>query len=333
MSEQQSQGGQSAAPAQNNDSSADRQFSVASGATEAIEGMSDSGNQASTSSAEDAIEAAHESGQISAAEAKELKKRLKLKIDGQEIEEEIDFNDDDGLKRHLQKSKAFDKRVKEFTGFKSQVDQFFQQLQQDPEAILEQLGFNVDDLATKRLQRKVEEMQKSPEQLEKEKMAKELETLRKEKEALKKAQEDAQMESLRNQQAAEIENSISSALDDSKSRLPKNNPKVMAMIAQNMLMAIENGYNDVTVSDIIPIVERQWKDELRSYFDTSSEDLIEELVGKGNLDRLRKKRLSKRPKAAEQMVPVNKQILDTGSAKPKEEAPKVKKTYRDFFRS
>ncbi len=328
MSEQQQTSAAPQAPAssEGSNSTAEKQLSVASGATQSIE------SSGQDSSVEDTIDAAEESGQISAAEAKELKKRLQLKIDGEVIEEEIDFNDDEGLKRHLQKSKAFDKRAKEYSGFKSQVDQFFARLQQDPESVLEELGMNVDEMATKRLQRKVEELQKSPEQLEKEKMAKELEKFKKEAEQLKKAQEEAQMEALRNKQAAEIENSISQALEKSKAKLPANNPKVYAMIAQNMLMAMENGYGDVTVDDIIPIVEKQWKDELRSYFDTSSEDLIEELLGKPNLERLRKKRLAKRPKSQEQVTPVSKQVVDTGSIRQKEEEPKKKLTYREFFR-
>lgn len=326
MSDTTAQAQPSAAPAAS--SEAERQFSVAAGASQAIESQ-DTGS--SDSGAEEAIDAAEESGQISAAEAKELKKKLQLKIDGEVIEEELDFNDDEGLKKHLQKSKAFDKRVKEFTGFKSQVDQFFAQLQQDPEAVLEQLGFNVDDLATKRLQKKVEEMQKSPEQLEKEKMAKELEKLRKEKEELAKKQQEAEMEALRNKQAAEIETSIASALEKSKSKLPQDNPKVYAMIAQNMLMAIENGFEQVTVDDVIPVVERQWREELGSYFNSMNEDVMEEIIGKQNLERLRKKRLAKRPKAQE-VAPISKQIVDTGSSKTKEEAPKPKMTMREFFK-
>ena len=72
--------------------------------------------------------------------AKELKKKLKLKVDGEEYEEEIDFNDDENLRKHLQKSKAFDKRAKEFTGYKSQVEQLLKMLEEDPEALLEKMG-------------------------------------------------------------------------------------------------------------------------------------------------------------------------------------------------
>ena len=305
-----------------------------SASTENVQSSAAPGDVSSDSSDESsaAIDAAAQTGEITPAQAKELKKKLKLKVDGKEIEEEIDFNDDEALTRHLQKSKAFDTRNKEFTGFRSQVDQFFAEFQADPEAVMERLGMDVDAIATKRLQKKVEEMSKSPEQVAAEKRDKELEQLRKERDELKKAQEQAEMESLRNKQAADIENSITSALERSKARLPQNNPKVYQMIAQNMLMAMENGYNDVTVDDIIPIVERQWKEELRGYFDSSSEDLIEELLGKQNLDRLRKKRLATRSKQTPP-PPVNKQILDTGASKPKEEPPKERKTYKDFFKS
>jgi hypothetical protein len=301
---------------------------VANQSQEAV-GTSEATNEVSSET--DIIDAAAESGEITPTEAKELKKRLKLKVDGKEIEEEIDFNDDEALRRHLQKSKAFDTRNKEYTGFKSQVDQFFKQLQEDPESVLEQLGMNVDDMATKRLQRKVEEMQKSPEQLEKEKMAKELEKYRKEAEAYKKAQEEAQMETMKNKHAAEFENQISDALEKSKAKLPSNNPKVYAMIAKTMMDAIEAGYADVTVSDIIPVVERQWKEELRSYFDTSSEDIMEDIIGKQNLERLRNKRLAKRGKKAP-TAPVKADIVDTGSAKSEPKESK-KQTMRDFFKN
>jgi hypothetical protein len=301
-----------------------------SATTENVSSQQSSGTPQGSDEAS-AIDAAAQAGDITPAQAKEYKKKLKLKVDGKEIEEEIDFNDDEALTRHLQKSKAFDTRNKEFTGFRSQVDQFFAEFQADPEAVMERLGMDVDAIATKRLQKKVEEMSKSPEQVAAEKRDKELEQLRKERDELKKQHETAEMESLRNKQAADIENSITTALERSKARLPQNNPKVYQMIAQNMLMAMENGYNDVTVDDIIPIVERQWKEELRGYFDSSSEDLIEELLGKQNLDRLRKKRLATRSKQAPP-PPVSKQILDTGTSKPKDEAPKQKQSYKQFFK-
>jgi len=84
----------------------------------------------------EAIAALEKEGEISKEQATFLKKKLKLKVDGQEIEEEVDLGDDEYLKRELQKSKAFDKRVKEHAAYKSQVDQLLQMLQNDPESLV-----------------------------------------------------------------------------------------------------------------------------------------------------------------------------------------------------
>jgi hypothetical protein len=302
---------------------------------ESAEDAVDSGEEVEASedseaSPEKAIDAAAKKGDISKAQAQELKKKLKLKIDGEEFEEEIDFNDEENLKKHLQKSKAFDKRLKEFSGFKSQVDSLLEQLQKDPEAVLEKLGMNVDEMAEKRLARKIEEMKKSPEQIEKEKMAKQLEDLRQEKKRIQEEKEKAELEKMRNEQAQAIEHDISNALDNAKSILPKNNPWVLQRVAQTMLLAMNNGYKQVTAKDVIPLVEKQWKEELSSLFDMSSEETLEMLVGKSNMDRYRKKKLSSRPKA--QTTTAKQVAQDTGAKKQEQdETSKPKKRYRDVF--
>ncbi len=275
---------------------------------------------------EAAIDAAQKAGDITKQEAKELKKKLKLKVDGKEIEEELDFNDDEGLKRHLQKSKAFDKRSQEFASYKNQVDQLVQLLQNDPEAFLEKAGINVDQLSEKRIQKRIEEMSKSPEQIEREKMQKELEDLRKEKKRIEEEKTKAEEEKLRNKYASEVESELEDLLGSGKFKLPQKNLKVMQRVAQTMLSAMDAGFSNVSVKDVLPLVEKEWMEELRSYFDTSTEDLIEEMVGKTNLDRLRKKRLAARPKPQSA-----KQIIDTGKKAEVEDEDRPKKKMKDFF--
>ena len=258
----------------------------------------------------------------------DLKKKLKLKVDGQDIEEELDFNDEDALKRHLQKSKSFDKRSKEFADYRSQVDQLMQMLQNDPEALLERMGHNVDQLSEKRLARKIEEMKKSPEQIEQEKMRKELEDLRQEKKKIEEQKQKAELEKMRNEQAQQIETDIHGALDSAKSILPKNNPLVLQRVAQTMLMAMQNGYPNVTAKDVIPLVEKQWQQELNEFFSVVPEEIIERLVKKDNLDRYRKKIVSNRPKA--QTATAKQIVKDSGKI---QETPKEtnKPSYRKFF--
>jgi glutamyl/glutaminyl-tRNA synthetase len=243
---------------------------------------------------ESSIDAAQKAGDITPKEAQVLKKKLKLKVDGEEFEEEVDWNNEDEIKKHYQKSRAFDKRVKEFTGYKSQVEQLLHMLENDPEALLEKMGKNVDEMAEKRLSRKIEEMKKSPEQLEREKMEKELKDLREEKKKALEDQQRAEEENLRNKTANEIENEIMSALDDAKSILPKKNPLVLQRISAAMLLAIKNGYPQVSVKDVIPLVEKQWKQELNEFFGVTSEEALEQLVGKANLDKYRKSKVSQK---------------------------------------
>ena len=305
------------------ESSEQNESSIELSSSEGLESSDDS------LQSDDAIDAAEAAGEISAKEANQLKKKLKLKVDGQEIEEEVDFNDEEGLKKHLQKSKAFDKRLKEFSTYKSQVEQMLEMLQNDPEALLEKMGINVDELSEKRLTKKIEELKKSPEQIEREKMEKELEDLRKEKKRAEEERSKAELEKMRNEQAQQIETDISSALDDAKSILPKKNPLVMQRIAQTMLMAMQNGYPEVTAKDVIPLVEKQWKNELNEFFSVVPEEVLEQLVGKNNLDRHRKKRIAAKPKV--QTTTANQIVKDTG--KKSEEKPAEKVSYKDFFKN
>lgn len=281
-------------------------------------------------SPEQAIDAAAQKGDITKAQAKNLKKKLQLKVDGEEIEKEYDPNDEEAIKKEFQKALAFDKRTKEFSSYKSQVDQILQMLQNDPEALLEKMGYDVDGLAEKRLSRKVEELKKSPEQLEKDKMVKELEDLRKEKKAAEQAKEKAELEKMRDQQAQQIETDITDALNSVTSILPKGDPLVMNRIAQTMLFAMKNGFPEVTAKDVIPLVEKQWREELNAHFNRVPEDVLEQLVGKSNIDRYRKKKVASRPKV--QTATANQIAQDTGK-KAVDEKPSEKKRMKDFFRN
>lgn len=279
------------------------------------------------------IDAAVEAGDMTKAQAKDMKKKLKLKIDGKEEDFEIDLGNEDELKKHFQKSKSFDKRLQEFSGLRSNVDKFMAQLRESPESVLEQLGIDVDGMSEKRIQKKIEELSKSPEQVEREKMQAELEGLRKEKEESAKARETSEQESIMNKTAMEIESSIIKAMDKTNSILPKNNPGIIGEIAMAMKEAMVRGYNDVTVEDVVPIVEKRFRQRLSAMFDVLPEESLEAVVGKNNLERLRKKRLAKIP------PPTSKNSgKDTGSAileknRADEKATNPKKTYSNFFKN
>ncbi len=257
-----------------------------------------------------------------------MKKKFKLKVDGEEIEEEIDLADEDRLKRELQKAKAFDKRSPEFANYKKQVDQLIEMLQKNPASVLEQMGHNIDELAEGHLKRRIEEAKKSPEQLAREKMEKELTDAREEAKRLKKEKEDSDLEKARNEHAAVIEKDIQVALEKADTILPKKNPWVIREVAKTMLLAMNNGYPNVSVSEVIPLVEDQFRNDLKSMFDIFPEEVIEKVVGKNNLDRIRKKRITKSQKE----TTTANQIAKATTNKPAEKVEeKTKKKFKDVF--
>lgn len=265
---------------------------------------------------------------------REMKRKFKLKVDGEEVEEEIDWSDEEGLKQKLQLAKVAQKRMQENALLKKDVESFVQSFQQDPVNAMKHLGVNFDDLAEQYVNSKLEELEKSPEELEREKQLKELEDLKKEREELQKAKENAEMERLREKHAMEIDNDIDSALSDNDFQLPKS-PYVVKRVAETMMLAMQKGYNDVRAKDVLPIVQKQLHNDFQEMFGRMPEDVIEQVLGKGNLDRLRKKRIEKAKKARRAKTQTAKQVAkETGeSSKNKEPKAKEKIPMKDFFNS
>ena len=259
---------------------------------------------------------------------KSNKKKLKLKVDGQELEEEFDLDNEEELKKHFQQSKAFNKRSQELSQYQKQVNDFMSQLKADPSSVLEQLGFNVDDFAEKRIEKMIEHAKKSPVQIEYEKLQEELKSMKDKFKKEETQRQEAVLERMKNQYAAEIESDINKALDASETILPKKNPWVLRKVAEYMGLAMKNGYPQVTAKDVIPIVEGDYKADLESLFGEMPEAVMEKVIGKKNLDRLRKQRL----KSGKAQTATARQVAQpTGQQAPKEDENKPKKTYKSIF--
>jgi len=65
-----------------------------------------------------------------------------------------------------------------------------------------------------------------------------------------------------------------------------------------MLWAMENGYPDVTVKDILPHVKKQINSEIRQLLETLPEEMVEQFIGSNVSDKLRKQRIQKGKVAA-----------------------------------
>ena len=119
---------------------------------------------------------------------------------------------------------------------------------------------------------------------------------------------------------------VSKAIETSD--LPKS-PYVVRKMADYMLLGLENGV-DVHPNDVINLVREEIQSDIQQMFAVMPEEVIEKLIGKDVLGKLRKSRVAK-AKAAAPPVPVKSFVKDIGSDKPKVEKPVDKKSYKNFF--
>lgn len=264
------------------------------------------------------------------AEKKPNKKKIKYKVDGEEIEEELDLDNEEELVKRSSLAKAAHKRMEEAAQMRKDFEQFLTVFKQDPAQVMQALGLNVDDFAEKYLDSKLQELQKTPEQKKQEQLEKELEKYKKEAEAAKKAQEEAMFAKMQAQVAKEIEDDITDALKSTPD-LPRS-PYVVKRIAEAMMIAFEKGHTGVKVKDVLPIVKKQIQSEWQDMFGQLPEDILEQVVGKPNIERLRKNRI----KQAKQQVTQAAKVTPTGQSETKKqekEDAQQKIKARDFFKN
>lgn len=261
---------------------------------------------------------------------KELEKRikkLKLKVDGREIEEEIDLDDDERLIRELQMAKMGQKRAQEKAELEKELQAFFKAMKDDPFAILaNELQMNPEEIIEQYINKQLEQAKKSPEQLEKERLEAELRSIREEREREKQEAQQRELERLQQQEFERYDILMEQAL--TKSSLPKT-PYAVKRIADYMLVDLEAGY-DVTPEDVIPLVEQELNSDLKELFSALPEEQIEALLGEQVLNKLRKRRVAKAQQA--QKAVAKPSVVETGVKKDNSPKEKEKISYKDFFK-
>jgi hypothetical protein len=293
---------------------------------EEVESQDQSSEESGESGEIEALEQAVEDGQISAAEANKMIRKFKLKVDGQEMETEIDLNDMEAVKNELQLSAAAKRRMQETANIKKQYLKEMERLKSDPFSVLAEMGLDPEELSAGFIQKKIEEMKKSPEQLAAERMQSEMQELRAKLKAQEEKEQQAEMSKLNEQAVSSLNQEIDKAISG-HTKLP-NSPLVRKKIADSMLWAINNGFGDVTADDVVPLVEKELRSELGSLFEGLEDEAFEDWVGKERLTKARKKRV------AAKSVPTLADIKPTSAgARAKQEvvsSPKIKA--KDFFR-
>ena len=259
-------------------------------------------------------------------EVKEMIKKLKIKVNGKEDEVELDLNDEEKLREMAQWAKAGRMSLQDKAEIEKSWEAYQRELKDDPWTKLQELGLDPDELAEMRIQQRIEEMAKSPEQKAQEAMEKELEALRNQIKEKEDKEKQIEMERMQKEAEVEIEADIKEALGSTT--LPSSQ-YVIKRVADAMLFAMDNGYEEITASQVIPIVEKEIRKEIQDTIDSLPTEVMEEFIGKKSLERLRQNRLKGMNKTNSPS-----EIVDTGKIKKVEEESKPKKIpMREFFRS
>lgn len=255
------------------------------------------------------------------------KKKLKLKVDGEEFEEELDWDNEDDLRKKLQYSKVGQKRMQQHAALEREVEEFLTQLKTNPRKVLSdpRIGLDIKKLAAEVIEEEIENSKKSPEQIEKEQLQARLSELEDERKREKEESRSREMERLQTQEFERYDMLMSKALE--KSDLPKS-PYIVKKMADYMLMGLNNGL-DVTPDDVLPLVREEITNDLKDMFAVMPDEVIEAIVGKDVFNRVRKKNVAKAKSSPPQ--PLKASVKDSGQ-KSAAKTPEAKKiSYKDFF--
>lgn len=264
-----------------------------------------------------------------AQEAKKLK-QLKLKVYGQEVEEELPFEIDDNpeaveyLTKQLQLAKAAQKAMQDSSSFQKQVQSFFNNLKGNTKEALEQIGIDPKEFAAAVIEEEIKKQQMSPEERERQELqakVKKYEEDMKKRDAEFKAREQERLQEIHTEK---LNNDITTALD--KGKIPQSSLAVK-MMANYMSAALAEGY-DTSVDEIAEIVRKDIQGDLKNTASKLSDEELEEWLGKEVFERARKRNIAK---AKTTPASVKSQIKDVAS--PKQEAkPQNKQSMKDFFK-
>lgn len=281
------------------------------------------------SAPEESEEEIEETASPTPTEKKRIKK-LKLKVDGEEYEEELPFEIDEDqeeyVRKHLQLSKMSQKRAQSYKDMESKARTLVELLQKDPMAVLSDpsLGLDVKQVMADYIERQINEEAKTPEQREREKMESELKSLREEREKEREAAKSRDKEALEERELQRYDQLMSDALTGNAD-LPKT-PYVVKKMAEHMLAMVKKGIN-ATPQDVVAVVREEMQNDLKQMFAVLPEDVIENLVGKETINKLRKKSVAK-GKAAN-----SSSTASAASNKPKEKTETQKsQTFKEFFK-
>jgi len=249
-----------------------------------------------------------------------------LKVNGKEYRRKIDLSNEDELQKELQMALAGRQAMQRSAELEKAYRNDIDRLKNDTASVLAELDIDPVEFAARVIENHLAQSAKSPEEIEQERIASEIQKMREENARLKKEAEDRLRQSEMSKIEKEIETDILDALEGD-SELPAN-PEVIAMVADNMLWAMQNGWEDVTAKDVLPTVKAELQQKFRSIAGSlKSNAALKALLGDDILNNLREERVQQ----AKNQVNTLNNIKSQPIQQKQEEKPVKKISLRDFM--
>ena len=296
-----------------------------------IEASSEESNEESSVQAETEEELQEEVEQAikdgaSKEEVQNMIREFTLKVNGKEYKREIDLSDEETLQKELQMALAGRQAMQRSAELEKAYRNDIDRLKTDTASVLQELDIDPVEFAARVIENHLEQNAKSPEELENERRIKEFEDIKAERDRLRQEMEEKARQAEMAKIEKEIETDILSALE-SDPELPAD-PKVIAKVADNMLWAMQNGWDDVTAKDVLPTVKKELQQEFRTIASSlKSNSALKALLGDDILNNLREERVQQ----AKQQVKTLNNIKSQPKAEETEKKVEKKISLKDFM--
>jgi hypothetical protein len=212
------------------------------------------------------------------------KKKFVLKVDGEDVEEEIDLNDEEGMKARLQLARAAKKRMSEAVAEKKKAFEIIKAFEADPESMLARLGPKGREIAEQYLLKQIQDDMLSPQEKEHRDLKKKLETYEQKEAREKQEREQSIQQKKEYEYAQSFQNTIIQALN--KSGLPKS-PELVKRMAAVMSKNLELGL-ELTPDDLVSEVKSDLINILKSVVGDADGDSLIQMFGKDVANKIRK---------------------------------------------
>lgn len=270
-------------------------------------------------------QAAPDTKQEVQAQVKAQKERIKLKVDGEEIEEEIDWNDRDSRIKDRQLSLAAKKRMGEAQAEKRKAFEIIKAFESDPESMLKRLGPKGREIAEKFLLAQINDEMLTPEQKELRALKNENETY-KQKDAREKAEREAQVaQQKENEYAQSFQKTIIEALN--KSGLPKT-PELVKRMAAMMSKNLEYGL-ELSPDDLVAEVKSDLTALFKSIVGDADGDHLIGMFGDDVANKIRKSDIKKLMEKHGQVYQPGKKVEPVGGSSSEPSRPMSMDDWRE----